>query len=138
MKDILGWLFLVLGVALLASAGYLLILSLGYRKGRTAKTTAWLAGSEHMKRLYTKRGFVKDAVNVRYDYTIAGKTYRIESRFLHAKPQNMPQRTRVTYQKRNPARAFLELQPVPTEPILCGVSVFLAVIFTVCGLVLLL
>ena len=129
MSVYFGWGFFAVGSVLLVTSIYLLVLSLGYRKSKRMKTTAWLTKAKHLKRLYTRRGLVKDAVEARYEYFVAGKMYHLEPLILHAKPHNLPRHTTVFYQKNHPFRAFLDLSPLPLEPILCFVTFFLSCIF---------
>lgn len=136
MKTFFCLFFLIIGIVFLIGAIWLLILSLGYRKSKTARTTAYLVEAKHIKNIYTRTGrIIKDSVDVKYEYSVKGTRYQIERRFTDGRPENVPQQTKVIYQKMRPSRAYLDRAPIPVEPVLCAAAFLLAAVFVGCSMI---
>lgn len=129
---ILGWLFLLLALLLLAQAIWALVISLRYQKGRALRTNAYLEKTTYTPKINCRNRsglYVRCQTKARYVYRVEGKQYSIERVFDNVKPGELRRTVKVIYQPRHPSRAYLEKLTFPTEPVICGVCAFLCILF---------
>ena len=105
--------FLISGT-MLVLGGWQLYISLDYRKGKTAQTTARLTKTEYTKRLnhHDRHGrYIYCHTRFIYTYTVEGKLYTIEEGRSNTKPKGSSarvERATVIYQRKRPAHAYLK------------------------------
>ena len=135
---LVGGILTFFGACLLAVAVRFLILSLAYRsKSKTVSGRAYLDQTTYKRRMHarTRSGnLILRQTTATYSYTVDGKKYTIDETFDNAKPHELPRSVKVIYQTGHPNRAYLEKLTVPKEPVVCGVTAFLALILLANGI----
>ena len=134
---IFGYLLLLASGLLLIQGVWALVISLDYRKGKTAGARAWLEHTKYTPKInsHDKQGrFIHCHTTARYAYSVDGKKYTLEHGFTNVTPGNLGSSAKVIYQKKRPGRAYLENISLPTEPFECFVFFFLGMLFPVSGL----
>ena len=129
---IFGWTLLLLALLLLSQAIWALVISLRYRKGRALRTNAYLEKTEYTPKIncHSRTGlYVRCQTKARYVYRVEGKQYSIERVFDNVTPGELKRTVKVIYQPCHPSRAYLEKLTFPSEPVICGVCVFLCILF---------
>ena len=133
-----GGILTFLGVCLFAVAVWYLILSLAYKnKSKTVSSRAYLDQTTYKRRMHARTvswNLILRQTTATYSYTVDGKKYSIDETFDNAKPHELPRSVKVIYQISHPDRAYLEKLTVPKEPIVCGVTAFMALILLVNGI----
>lgn len=135
--DIFALVILIIGIALLCLSLYLLYVTLGFRKGKTAKCKGYLEEVTHRKNVYRGRsqgGFYKNYVWYVYVYKVNGKKYRISGGVPGVKG-NLSNTVTVVYQKRNPKFAHLDGMPFPVEAVMTIVFFLLSLVFLSGGMI---
>lgn len=136
----IGALLLLASGLLLVQGIWAMVISLDYRKGKTAGTRAWLEQSKYTPTInsHDRQGrFIRCRTEARYAYTVDGKKYTLEQGFPNVTPGNLGSSAKVVYQKKRPNRAYLENINPPTEPFVCFLCFFLGLIFLAGGIALL-
>ena len=131
----LGSLSLVVGTALFVVTVYLLLVSLGFRKGQCSKCKGYLTATTHHKNKYVggKRGrFYKHYSDYVYEYRVNGQTFTISGGIPGTK-SNLNHAVEVIYQKRRPQYAYIRKLTLPVQPLLLLFSIPLCVLFLLCG-----
>ena len=121
---VFGYLLLLASGLLLIQGVWALVISLDYRKGKTAGTRAWLEQTKYTPKInsHDKQGrFIRCHTTARYAYSVDGKKYTLEHGFTNVTPGNLGSSAKVIYQKKRPGRAYLENISLPTEPFECFV-----------------
>ncbi len=137
---VFGYLLLLASGLLLIQGVWALVISLDYRKGKTARGKAWMEQTKYTPKINThdRQGrFIRCHTEARYAYTVDGKKYTLEQGFTNVTPANLGSSAKVVYQKKRPDRAYLENISPPTEPFECFVCFFLGLIFLAGGIALL-
>ena len=137
---IFGFLLLLASGLLLIQGVWALVISLDYRKGRTAGARAWLEHTKYTPKInsHDRQGrFIRCHTEARYAYTVDGKKYTLEQGFTNMTPGNLGSSAKVVYQKKRPDRAYLENISPPPEPFECFICFFLGLIFLAGGIALL-
>ena len=138
MLKLFGGILTFFGVCLFAVAVRYLILSLAYRdKSKIASSRAYLDQTTYRRRMHarTRSGnLILRQTTATYSYTVDGKKYNIDDTFDNAKPHELPRSVKVIYQIGHPDRAYLEKLTVPKEPVVSGVTAFLALILLANGI----
>ena len=133
-----GGILTFFGACLLAVAMRYLILSLAYRnKRKIVSSRAYLDQTTYKRQMHarTRAGnLILRQTWASYSYTVDGKKYTIDETFDNAKPHELPRSVKVIYQTGHPNRAYLEKLTVPMEPIICGVTAFMALILLANGI----
>lgn len=135
--SIFGYLILLASGLLLIQGIWALVISLGYRKGKTARGRAWLEHTTYTPKINThdRQGrFIRCHTEARYAYAVDGKKYTLEHGFTNAAPGDLRSCEKVVYQKNRPDRAYLANITTPTEPFECFICFFLGLIFLAGGL----
>ncbi len=134
---IFGYLLLLASGLLLVHGVRALVISLDYRKGKTAGTRAWLEHTKYTPKInsHDRQGrFIRCHTEARYAYTVDGRKYTLEQGFTNLTPGKLGSSAKVVYQKKRPNRAYLENRNPPTEPFECFLCFFLGLIFLGGGL----
>lgn len=129
---ILGRVFLTLALLLLVQAIWALLVSLRYRRDKVIRANAYLDKTEYRPEInsHSRSGlYVRCQTKARYIYRVEGKQYSIERVFDNVTPGNLKRTEKVLYQPRHPSRAYLEKLTFPNEPVICGLCVFLCILF---------
>ena len=129
---ILGRVFLTLSLLLLVQAIWALLVSLRYRRDKVIRANAYLGKTEYHPKInsHSRSGlYVRCQTKARYIYRVEGKQYSIERVFDNVTPGNLKRTEKVLYQPRHPSRAYLEKLTFPNEPVICGLCVFLCILF---------
>ena len=136
----IGALLLLASGLLLIQGVWALVISLDYRKGKTAGTRARLEHTKYTSEInsHDRQGrFIRCHTEAQYAYTVDGKKYTLEQGFPNVTPGKLGSSVKVIYQKKRPNRAYLENINPPTEPFECFICFFLGLIFLAGGIVLL-
>lgn len=133
----LGVASVAVGAGLGALTLYLLWVWSRYRPPHSDRCRGYLRNGRYSKYrtigFYNKRK-VNDWVDYTYTYTVYGKLYFIEDG-IHGKNENVPKTVTVIYQKKHPKRAYIEKMTFPSEPLFAVFAGLFALLFLVCGIV---
>ena len=133
----LGLASVVLGAGFGVLAMYLLWVWSRYRPPHSDRCRGYLRNRQYSKEKWIAKRKVRDWVDYVYTYTVDGKLYFVEDG-VRGRNEDISKTVTVIYQKKHPKRAYIERMTVPHEPVWVMAAGLLALLFLICGIVMML